>query len=357
MQLKSSQIVHHIYGLAKSIGHRLGLVENTINALHQAESSRVRQDVNHVAFEILGSRINQLEVSIKTLSQGISSLTELRDQVWAIPLQQESTELVDTVKSLAASADNTTASITIDNSTRTSLSTNGSIISNASRQASDVISERSEPHIGCGSSLHGFPLDRRICDRINSWMSNISSITPSDNLSQSISRFSISSESASSEYASTVLTAPSTVRNLPDLQAEIIQRRYKHGLQRMSEKKYVDAIAHLERTMEQFTSQSIPLHVLGQNVSFLSIQYNLAKALIKAKIKARELEKFLNEIPGPDPQLAIARILMQENTNPNSLESLLNKVYTTRTMLHCFKRQKRHIFWHVIFYIAKTTNY
>ena len=231
------------------------------------------------AGRILEERVVQLETSIQTLSHGIQSLLDQHDSNLPSTLYQDSGQLVDVVRTLAASTSGTASTITsIEAPT---------VVHRENPDRSPVLAPTGTDY---SPSIRGVPISNLAQQRIQNWINEISSETaPTVGNAPGTT----TGTSLFSEPISTRFSAPSTVKQSSNLKVDLAERRLKKIKELMSEKKYEKAVPHLRRAVEQV--QSSP-ELFTTEVKLHSLQLTLAKALIKSDPPQENAEPLLRSV-------------------------------------------------------------
>ena len=234
------------------------------------------------AGEILGVRVLRLEESIRNLSHGIQSLLDQQDSTLPSTLPQESGQLVDVVRTLAASTTSASSQINM-------ASSNGAptVIQNGNLIHGSLLAG---PATEYSPSVHGVPITSAAQQQIRDWVSEIS-----HNPAPAVGEISgaLTEVSFSSEFVSTRFSPPSTVQQSSNFKAEITERRLKKINELMSQKKFEQAVPHLRRAIERIKSP--PAH-FTTDVKVHTLQLTLGKALFKSNLHGEEAEPLLRSV-------------------------------------------------------------
>lgn len=121
-------------------------------------------------------------------------------------------------------------------------------------------------------SVSGIPLSHESSKRIQAWSAGIQTLAPSDATSDILS----------------ALTKMSTIGDdHVDMDAQLIKQRFELAQRLYSDRKFTEAVPHLERTLNTFTAQTEARQ---------DIQMLLAKALMEIRPVSKHAETLLTEI-------------------------------------------------------------
>jgi hypothetical protein len=120
-------------------------------------------------------------------------------------------------------------------------------------------------------------------------------------------------------------TTIGSARQIPDIRADILLRRYRTALQLMSER-YQEAIPYLQRTGEQFQNGSFPSDTLHERVTLQALFVTLTKLMIKGRSNSEKLNQLLRNLNDRDAHITLAELLIEEKVHLDKLQILLDKV-------------------------------